>query len=845
MKWILFFVAAFAQSLASSDSGYDFYRLPTALRPQKYHLSILTHLDNPEDLKFEGTVKIIIEVLENTKNITLHSKSLAIEESRTTLYHINGQKGENCINSTAVNAKHGYYILNTCQELIAGNIYELSLAFSAKLSTELRGYYRSSYIHPKDNKIRWISSTQFEPTSARRAFPCFDEPALKASFVITLGYHKNYTGLSNMPVKETRPHEHLPDYIWVDFEESLVMSTYLVAYSVNDFAHITSTVENGPVFRTWASYNVIRQCLFASKFGPKVLRFFEELFEIKFPLTKIDQIAVPDFKDGAMENWGLVVYQELNLLFSSEESVLSERRVAYLIAHELAHQWFGNLVTMNWWTDLWLNEGFATFVGTLGVDYIYPEWHYKDMSHLNDLLVIFKYDSLESSHPISTSIKDEGEIKTVFNPITYCKGSAVLRTTHSFLGEESFTYGLKTYLNMYAYKNAESDNLWEMFTQSAHKFGVMPRSYDVKTIMDSWILQKGFPVINITRDYATRTANLSQERFVLISMSSDLKRKGCWWVPLSYTTQADQDFNNTSPKVWLECDEHGRSPPKTVKNLPGPDEWVIFNNQFSTLCIINYDTHNWNLLIKTLTTGDFESFHIMNRAQLINDVLYLAWIGEQDYETAFGLVEYLKREREYLPWNAADESLEKIKKFIHLTPSVTKFKSFIKKIISPIYESLNTTVGRNPNPDKLMLLSITLKWACYSGVEDCIEKAVATYQSWRTSPFADDFNPVPKNVRDIFYCTAIEHGNDEDWEFMWNRYQNSSQIYTQVRFLNALGCSRDDNLLQRYLELIFDQKKPFKMDQFYNAFIALVSTQMGFELARKFILNNVDLVYQQ
>lgn len=270
------------------------------------------------------------------------------------------------------------------------------------------------------------------------------------------------------------------------------MSTYLVAYSVNDFFYITSNLTNGPVFRTWARSNAIRQCHLAAIFGPKVLQFYEELFEIKFPLKKIDQIAMPHFESDAMENWGLVIYKESCLLHSFGSSVLTERRVVHSMAHELAHQWFGNLVTMNWWTDLWLNEGLATFVGSLGVDYIYPKWRYKDMMHLANLLVVFESDSLESSHPISHPITDVDEIKENFDRITYYKGSAVLRMMHSFLGEESFTNGLKTYLNLYAYKNAESDNLWESFTQSAHKFGVLPGNYSVKTIMDSWILKKGY-----------------------------------------------------------------------------------------------------------------------------------------------------------------------------------------------------------------------------------------------------------------------------------------------------------------------------------------------------------------
>lgn len=270
------------------------------------------------------------------------------------------------------------------------------------------------------------------------------------------------------------------------------MSTYLVAYSVNDFSHKPSTLPNGALFRTWARPNAIDQCDFAAEFGPKVLQYYEEFFGIKFPLPKVDQVAVPDFAAGAMENWGLVTYRETTLLYSAEYSSLAnQQQLANVVAHELAHQWFGNLVTMKWWTDLWLNEGFATYVANLGVEHIHPEWRAKERESLNDLLTTFRRDALESSHPISRPIQMVVEISESFDEISYEKGSSVLRMMHLFLGEESFRSGIKSYLQTFAYKNAEQDNLWESLTQAAHKNGTLPENYDIKSIMDSWTLQTG------------------------------------------------------------------------------------------------------------------------------------------------------------------------------------------------------------------------------------------------------------------------------------------------------------------------------------------------------------------
>ncbi|XP_016952805.1 aminopeptidase Ey [Drosophila biarmipes] len=851
MKWFLLFVAALGLGLASadSDSSYNYYRLPTSLRPQKYHLRILTVLENPEDLRFSGSVKILIEALENTRNITLHSKNLTIDESQITLRQIGGEaKKDNCVSSTLVNPTHDFYILNTCQELLAGNVYELYMPFSADLNRQLEGYYRSSYKDPVANVTKWISVTQFEPASARLAFPCFDEPDFKAPFVVTLGYHKKYTGLSNMPVKETKPHETLADYIWCEFQESVPMSTYLIAYSVNDFSHKPSTLPNSALFRTWARPNAIDQCDYAAEFGPKVLQYYEQFFGIKFPLPKIDQIAVPDFSAGAMENWGLVTYREIALLYSAAHSSLADKqRVASVVAHELAHQWFGNLVTMKWWTDLWLNEGFATYVASLGVENINPEWRSMEQESLSNLLTIFRRDALESSHPISRPIQMVSEISESFDQISYQKGSTVLRMMHLFLGEESFRSGLQSYLQQYSYKNAEQDNLWASLTQAAHKYRALPKSYDIKSIMDSWTLQTGYPVINVTRDYSAKTAKLNQERYLLNTQISRAHRGGCWWVPLSYTTQSVQDFNNTAPKAWMECGKNGESLPKTIKDLPGADQWVIFNTQLSTLYKVNYDAHNWKLLIETLTNGDFERIHVINRAQLIDDALYLAWTGEQDYEIAMRLIEYLQREREYLPWKSAFENLKRVGRIVRQTPDFEFFKRYMKKLISPIYEHLNginDTFSSIQQQDQVLLKTMVVNWACQYQVADCVPQSLAYYRNWRSEPNPDEKNPVPINVRSTVYCTSIRHGSDADWEFLWMRYKKSNVAAEKRTILTALGCSREVWLLQRYLELTFDPKEAIRKQDSMWAFQAVAFNEVGFLLAKKYFMDNVDFIYK-
>ncbi|XP_016983774.2 aminopeptidase Ey-like [Drosophila rhopaloa] len=849
MKWFLLFVITLGLGLAQPNSTYNHFRLPTALRPQKYDLRVLTRLENPEELRFSGTVKIVIEALQNTKNITLHSRDLAFNESQITLRQISGEKKtDNCVTSTVVNPTHDFYILNTCEELLAGHVYELRLIFSAELNRQPEGYYRSSYVDPAENETRWISITQFEPASARLAFPCFDEPGYKAPFVIALGYHKNFTGLSNMPVKETKPHEYLADYVWTEFQESLPMSTYLVAYSVNDFSHKVSTLTNGSVFRTWARPNAIDQCDYAAEFGPKVLQYYEQLFGIEFPLSKIDQIAVPDFNAGAMENWGLVTYRETALLYSDAFSSLEDKQhLSNVVAHELAHQWFGNLVTMKWWTDLWLNEGFATYVASLGVESIHPEWRSKQLESLSNLLTIFRKDSLESSHPISRPIEMVSQVFESFDVISYEKGSSVLRMMHLFLGDEAFRSGLKSYLERFAYKNAEQDDLWESLTQAAHKTGALAKNFDIKTIMDSWTLQTGYPVITVTRDYTDRIAKLSQERYLLNTDISRVHRRECWWVPLSYTTQAEKDFNNTAPKAWMECSQTGESLPKTIQDLPDTDQWVIFNNQLSSPYKVNYDAQNWKLLIETLNSEEFQTIHVVNRAQLIDDVLYFAWTGEQDYEIALRVIDYLQRERHLLPWKSALEHLTLLGRIVRPTPNFQSFKRFIKKLITPIYEDLNginDTYKPIQAQDEILLRTTVATWACNYQVSDCVPQALAYFRSWRSETNPDEKNPVPIDVRSTVYCAAIKHGSDEDWEFLYERYLKSNVASEKLTIIDGLACSREVWLLQRSLEMIFDPKEVIRKHDSAWAFKAVAYNEVGFLLAKKYFMENVNSIYQ-
>ncbi|XP_061389995.1 aminopeptidase N-like [Musca vetustissima] len=830
-------------------NAYTHYRLPTAIQPDRYKLKVITHLENPANLTFNGQVSIRFNVLEDTNNITLHVQNLTVDESRIQLKSYADKKFRLCKESVDTVAEQDYYIIRLCQTLKKGEMYKLKLYFSGILSEKLHGYYRSSYVAKDTNETRWLSVTQFEPASARAAFPCFDEPNYKAKFIIWLGHHKSLTALSNMPLEKQMPVNGLPDFIWSVFEESVPMSTYLVAYTVNDFMYKESKVEGSDVvFRTWSRGGYIDQCDYAAEVGPNVLKYYEEVFGIPFPLKKVDEIAIPDFSAGAMENWGLITYRETALLFAPNVSSESNKqRIAEVIAHELAHQWFGNLVTMKWWTDLWLNEGFATYIASLGLKNLSPEWDSYNADSLDNSISIFRRDAQLSSHPISQPILNTSQIGERFDSISYKKGSAVLRMLHMLLGQDGFFEGVRDYLMKHKYGNAEQDDLWAAFTEKAHKFDRIEPKYDMKVIMDSWTLQTGYPLVKINRNYETGAIEITQHRYLENNSISDEEAKKCWWVPLSYTTPKELDFENTTPKVWMECDESGRSVPLKLENVAGPQEWIIFNLQLSGVYRVMYDFENWRLLNATLNSDKFNTIHVMNRAHLIDDVISFAWSGYHDYDITFDVLEYLTKEREYLPWKSALDGLSNVIRLLRPFPEQHDyFKTYLRYIIEPIYnhvDGLNHSLESSKSHSEILLKSLVTGWACRIELEDCVKSAVAYFQQWKLSKNPDDENQIPADLRPTVYCTAIRHGDKDDWQFLWQRYRASNVATEKRTIIVSLGCSRNEKVLRDYIDLTFDKAEYIRTQDVTFAFSSIARSEVGAPLARDYFAENLAALH--
>ena len=422
-------------------------------------------------------------------------------------------------------------------ELPASAKVSLTIAFTGELNHDMAGFYRSQYKPaapaaasvPRDDEFHYMLSTQFEACDARRAFPCFDEPNLKATFDFAIEIPEDQVALSNMPQKATTPAG--AGKKLVAFERSPVMSTYLLAWAVGDFEYVeafTGREYNGqklPV-RVYTTRGLKEQGRWALEHAPKIIDYFSEQFEIDYPLPKSDILAVHEFTHGAMENWGLVTYRMTAILFDEKLSEARFRnRIAYVVAHELAHQWFGNLVTMDWWDELWLNEGFATWAGWLATDYLHPDWEVWPQFINEGMDQAFSLDGVRSSHPIQVEVRDALDVNQIFDKISYLKGCSMIRMLASNLGIKTFLKGIAIYLQKHAYGNAKTEALWAALSEAS---GV-----DVDAMMKPWIEKVGFPVLTVTEGQEKQQISVKQSRFL---STGDVKPEDdttTWWVPLA------------------------------------------------------------------------------------------------------------------------------------------------------------------------------------------------------------------------------------------------------------------------------------------------------------------------
>jgi len=781
------------------DFPYNSTRLPRNLLPTDYYISL--DVDLGKDF-YTGVVVINLKCKKEAKFVIFHGRKIGIK-SVSFLFAMHADEFR--VKRILFLEKNEMYLVEATKKFEKGREYSLQIEFEADFNPALAGFYKSKY-RGKDGNFRTIATSHFEPTDARYAFPCLDEPNFKARFHLTMNHDAAYTALSNMPVKETRDLGH--GRVQDTFKPSVRMSTYLVAFAVVDFKYKEKVTKSGIKVRVYAPENDYERIDYPLEVGAKVISFYEKVFDEPYPLPKLDLLSVPDFLAGAMEDWGLVSFRSSYLLYDERRVTMDQKKmIALVISHELAHQWFGNLVTMKWWNDIWLNEGFANFVEMLGTNEVNEKFNALDLQVPTGWQAAISLDSLKNSHPIDQPVDTPSEIDELFDAISYNKGAALLRMLRAFLGEDFFK-GVRNYIKSHKFRNAETDDLWKYLEKADHT-----KNLDIKSIMDTWSKQSGFPVITVEK--SGKDLLISQKSFLLEKAKSSKKyiaatdveededekeetpKNLLWQVPFTFIS----DKEPTSIKsVWLNNEQ------KIKVDAPNGFTWIKGNVDNQGYYIVNYDKAIWKSLIRQLKKNH-EIFLPVDRAGLIHDSFKLACDGIIDPLIPLKLSKYLKKEKHYIPWAMARAKLDCMSILLSDKKMKKLYKKYFWHLQSHLVNESMLDVYQKNISDPLEVfqrfdaISFAMK---YDLTNDFKVRIVDLFQMVKNGKIDSG---MPAELRALAIVFGSNPKNDDDFKFLWKTYVNTPLDAERRFIMKAFSRVKDKKKLQIILDSSLDDTK--------------------------------------
>ncbi len=749
--------------------------LPDNVRPVHYDLALTPDFG---DFTFAGEVDVTVSMEPGTTEIMLNCSEIEIHSAAVGWTDTNGEQ-EQAASNIAYDADAETVTITipgTPADGLVGN-QRLRMSFTGELNDKLRGFYRSQYTNP-EGETAYLATTQFEATDARRALPCWDEPAAKATFQVTLNVPEEMEAVSNTPIiEETRRGDGLKTLL---FDKTPVMSTYLLAFVIGDLTHIEKEAADGTVMGVWMTRGKEEQGQFALDTAVKLLSFFNDYFGIPYPLPKLDHLAIPDFAAGAMENWGCITYRETALLVDPQNSSAGTRqRVAEVVAHEMAHMWFGDLVTMEWWDDLWLNESFATWVGTKAVDWLFPEWSMWTQFVNMDTNRAFNLDGLKNSHPIEQEVANPAEVSQLFDAISYSKGGSVLRMLEHFLTPNVFRIGLNTYLTRHSYQNARTTDLWTALEESSGQ--------PVNSIMSSWTGQTGYPVLDVV---STNTASglsleVRQERFVFDSVlgeNSGDDEEQVWPVPL--TVAAD------GAAVTAHLVSGATSTVEVA--APSQPDWFKVNPDQTGFYRVNYtDTDRESLATlvadKTLPATD--------RLGIQNDAFALSRAGLLPVTRFLALAESYQDETDASVWSDLATNLREIESLIADEPYLGAYHAFGRRLFGPAAQRSGWEARPGEGHLDSLTRSTVLSQAGVYGDPDIVAQARELFDAYQLNPAN-----VRPDLRGVVFSLVAQSGDRAVYDRMWELERAAELHEEKIRFLISMARFQQEELLRETLD---------------------------------------------
>ena len=766
----LFLISSFVQAV---EKPFNFNetpgKLPKEVVPTEYAIRIVPNIDN---FTFAGSETVKLNVRSRVHQLVLNALELKIEAASVDgkELQLSALKGDN---------EKELLTLTLPSELAAGD-HALTLHFTGNINQQGQGLFYMRYQEQGGGARKVMLGTQFEATDARRFFPCWDEPAFRARFQLTVVVPENWLAVSNMPIQNEQK---VASGKEVRFAPTPPMSSYLNVFVAGELDFIESQV--GPTqIRVIAAKGKAELGRYALEVSAEILKYYNEYFGVPYPLPKLDQIAIPGGFGGAMENWGGITYYESVLLFDPKSSSAETKQNIYeVVAHEMAHMWFGDLVTMAWWDNLWLNEGFASWMGSKCTAHFNPQWEVwlarelpRDPTRRTGIAkeAAMEGDARSTTHPIQQHISTEAEANSAFDDITYKKGESFLRMLESFLGEDVFRNGIRRYITAHKYSNTTTADLWNALSDASKR--------SVGEIAAGWTEQPGFPVVNVKRE-AGGKVRLTQARFTVNFKNA---RPLLWQIPLTYSVLGEV------PSTLLMSDKA-----EDLKNIAA-DRALKLNVNGTGNYRVQYDDPSWRLLLKALPKLDVE-----DRVNLMSDAWALVHAGRAPISLYFGLIEKLPASIDL----AEREQIINVVDFVNglLVGSFEreKFQQYARSLLRPTFESLGWEPKLDEAPNAGRLRASLIRALGDLNDPEIVAGCRERFEKYLTNP-----SSLPPDLRAPVLAVVGRYSDEKTWNTLHDLGLKTTSIADKQNYYNALACAADPKLVKKALAIALTDELP-------------------------------------
>ncbi|HEY5992293.1 MAG TPA: M1 family metallopeptidase [Candidatus Udaeobacter sp.] len=763
-------------AIMSAEKPFSFKdtpgKLPKEVVPTDYSIRILPNIDA---LKFSGTETVKLDVRNPVHRLVLNALEMEISEAS-----LDGKTLPK--SAIQIDSENELIILALPSELAAGN-HRLALSFAGKINQQGQGLFYMRYQEqgsPAAAGKKIMLGTQFEATDARRFFPCWDEPAFRARFQLTTVVPENWVAVSNMPIESEKK---IADGKEVRFAATPPMSSYLNVFVAGELDLIES--RSGPTqIRVIATKGKAELGRYALEATAQILQYYNDYFGVPYPLPKLDQIALPGGFGGAMENWGGITYYESALLFDPKNSSAETKQIIYeVIAHEMAHMWFGDLVTMAWWDNLWLNEGFASWMGTKCTAHFNPQWEVwmrretpRDPTRRVGIAkeAAMEGDARSTTHPIQQPVATEAEANSAFDDITYKKGQSFLRMLESFLGEEVFRDGIRRYIAAHQYSNATTADLWNALSEASKK--------PIGEIAAGWTEQPGFPVVKVKRE-GDGKVQLTQERFTVNFKNAPPLE---WKIPLTYSVVGEE------PGTLLMT-----SKLESRQNIPA-DRALKLNVNGAGNYRVEYDEPSWKLLLEALPKLGVE-----DRVNLLSDAWALVQAGRVPVSLYFGLVEKLPASTELAEREQIINVLDFINRLLVGSPEREKFQRYSRSLLRPTFETLGWEPKKGKPPTAGNLRSSLIGTLGDLNDPQITAGCRERFQNYLANPAS-----LAPDLRPSVFAVVGRYADEKTWSKLHELGLKTTSIEEKQNYYNALAEAIDPKLAKKTLPIALTDELP-------------------------------------